>query len=114
MALAERLEAAKARLDRLDLYPEPVRLDGVRVRVIPWLFRFPGLRRYDGYSLRKTILLRSAKASDDLLTHELCHIWQMQNRPIAAVVAWLRYAYADNPFEREARQAVRLTGNSAG
>ena len=28
-----RLERAKARLDRLSLYPEPVSLDGVRLRV---------------------------------------------------------------------------------
>jgi len=109
MAPAERLTTAKARLDSLDLYPEPIRLNGVRVLVVPWLFRLPGLRRYEGYALWKTILLRSAAASDDLLTHELCHIWQMQHRPSAAMVAWLRYAYGDNPFEREAREAVRQT-----
>jgi hypothetical protein len=43
------------------------------------------------------------------LTHELCHIWQMQHRPVAAMVAWLRYGYDDNPFELEARRAVAET-----
>ena len=109
MDLEARLELAKTRLDRLDLYPEPVRLEGVRVAVVPWLFRVPGLRRYGGYTLWRTILLRRADATDDLLTHELCHIWQMQQRPAAAIFAWLRYAYAENPFEREAREAVRKT-----
>jgi hypothetical protein len=104
-----RLEAAKARLDRLDLYPEPVRLEGVRVEVVPWVFGLPGLRRYSGYTLWRTILLRRGDATDDLLTHELCHIWQMQQRPAAAMFAWLRYAYAENPLEREAWEAVRLT-----
>ena len=107
--LEERLEAAKARLDRLGLYPEPVRLEGVRVAVVPWLFGLPGLRRYGGYTLWRTILLRRADATDDLLTHELCHIWQMQQRPAGAMFAWLRYAYTEIAFEREAREAVRKT-----
>ena len=107
--MRERLERAKARLDRLDLYPEPVRLEGVRVVVVPRLFRLPGVRRHDGYTLRRTILLRSGEASDDLLTHELCHVWQMQNRPLAAWLAWIRYPYRTNPFEVEARRAVELT-----
>jgi hypothetical protein len=105
----ERLQRAKARLDRLDLYPEPVRLDGVRLVVVPLVFRLPGLRRYQGYALRRTILLRSAEASDDLLVHELCHIWQMQHRPLESMLAWLRYRYRENPFEREARRAAELT-----
>lgn len=109
MDLEARLELAKTRLDRLDLYPDPVRLEGVRVAVVPWLFRVPGLRRYGGYTLWKTILLRSADATDDLLTHELCHIWQMQHRPLAAMLTWLRYPYREDPFEREAREAVRKT-----
>jgi hypothetical protein len=105
----ERLQRAKARLDRLDLYPEPVRLDGVRLVVVPLVFRLPGLRRYQGYALRRTILLRSAEASDDLLVHELCHIWQMQHRPLESMLAWLRYRYRENPFEREARRAAEPT-----
>ena len=112
-SVLQRLALAKTRLDRLDLYPDPVHLEGLRVVVVPWLFRLPGLRRYGGYTLRKTILLRRADATDDLLTHELCHVWQMQQRPVAAMFGWLRYAYGENPFEREAREAARLT-RSAG
>jgi hypothetical protein len=89
-----------------------VRLARVRVVVVPWVFRLPGLRRYEGYALRRIILLRSAEASDDLLVHELCHIWQMQHRPLESMLAWLRYRYRENPFEREARRAVRLTGGA--
>jgi hypothetical protein len=39
---------AKARLDQLDLYPDPVRIDRVRIVVWPWLFRLP-CRRYCRY-----------------------------------------------------------------
>ena len=84
----------------------------MRVVICPFFFRLPGLRRYRGYALWRTIVLCDpieAAASDDLLTHELCHIWQMQHRPVAAMVAWLRYGYDDNPFELEARRAVRET-----
>ena len=103
------LERAKARLDRLDLYPEPVRLDAVRLRVAPWFFRLPGFRRYHGYALWRTILVRRADPSDDLVTHELCHIWQMQHRPLHAVWTWATTRYRENPYEREARRAVAET-----
>jgi hypothetical protein len=89
-----------------------VRLDGVRVVVAPWVFRLPVLHRYQGYALRRTILLRDAEVSDDLLVHELCHIWQMQQRPLESMIAWLRFRYRENPFEREARRAVELTRRS--
>ena len=56
------LARAKARLDTLDYYPEPVRIDRVRIRVAPWFFRIPGFRRYHGYALWRTILLRSTDA----------------------------------------------------
>ncbi len=104
-----RLVRAKARLDTLSLYPRPVRLERVRVRVAPWFFRLPGLRRYHGYALIRTILLRREDASDDLLTHELCHLWQMQHRPVHMVVTYLTRRYRENPYEREARRAVELT-----
>jgi hypothetical protein len=106
-----RLERAKVRLDRLDAYPRPVRLDGVRVLSLPWLFRLPGLRRYHGYALWKTILLRRplAETSDDLLTHELCHVWQGQHRPVRLLATWITSRYENNPFEAEARQADRDT-----
>ena len=106
------LERARARLDRLDLYPRPVRTGGVRILVAPWLFRMPRLRRYDGYALPWTILLRHAPrrgASDDLVTHELCHLWQMQHRPLRLFWAWLSKRYEENPYELEASRAVALT-----
>src|SRR4029453_13092759 len=52
------LERAKARLDLLDLYPDPVGIDRVRVFVWPWLFRLPWFRRFDGYAAWGTIVLR--------------------------------------------------------
>ena len=105
----EALARAKARLDRLPLYPRPVRIDRVRILVAPWFFRLPGLRRYHGYALVRTILLRGAGASDDLVTHELCHVWQMQNRPLHVVLTYLTHRYRSNPYELEARHAVKLT-----
>jgi len=104
-----RLARAKARLDTLSFYPHPVRTARVRVRVAPWFFRIPGLRRYHGYALIRTILLRGGDASDDLVTHELCHIWQMQHRPVHVVLTYLITRYRNNPYEREARRAVELT-----
>jgi hypothetical protein len=107
------LERARARLDLLDLYPRPVRADRVRVLTAPWFFRLPKLRRYDGYALgRRTIVLRRPAGrgtSDDLLTHELCHVWQMQHHPFRVFWNWLTKPYAENPYEVEARQAVSRT-----
>lgn len=103
------LGRAKARLDRLDLYPEPVRIERVRVRVAPWFFHLPGLRRFDGYALVRTILLRRPDATDDLVAHELVHIWQMQHRPVHVVVSYLTTGYARNRYELEARRAVEAT-----
>ena len=79
------------------------------MRVAPWFFRLPGLRRYHGYALVRTILLRREDASDDLLTHELCHIWQMQHRPVRMIVTYLTTRYRENPYEHEARRAVERT-----
>ncbi len=103
------LEQAKARLDRLELYPRPVRIGRVRILVTPWFFRLPGLRRFHGYALLRTILLRRADASIELVTHELCHVWQMQHRPIHVVLTYLTTRYQSNPYEVEARRAVALT-----
>jgi hypothetical protein len=104
------LERAKARLDRLDLYPRPVGIRHVRVLVCPWFFRLPWLRRFDGYALHGTILLRDERLLDDeLLVHELCHVWQMQHRPLAMPLSYLVTGYDRNPYEAEARQAVAST-----
>ena len=107
--MEDAVERARERLNRLDLYPRPVRIEGVRVVVAPWFFRIPGFRRYAGYALWRTILLKRASASDDLITHELCHIWQMQHRPLHVMWAWLTHRYRNNPYELEARRAVELT-----
>lgn len=105
----DRLVRAKARLDTLDLYPSPVRLGRVRLRHAPWFFRLPRLRRYHGYALVRTILIRRRDASDDLVTHELCHVWQLQHRPLHVVWKYLTTRYRNNPYEVEARRAVDLT-----
>jgi hypothetical protein len=114
VAVADRreiLERAKARLDRLELYPRPVRIGHVRLIVSPRLFRLPWFRRFDGYAAWGTILLRArpGRAHDDLVCHELCHVWQMQHRPLAMPLSYLRTGYAQNPYEAEARRAVEET-----
>jgi hypothetical protein len=89
-----------------------VRIDRVRVVTVPLFFRLPKLRRYSGYALWRTILLRRRPgqgASDDLITHELCHIWQGQHRRWHALWTYLTTRYRDNPYEREARWAVIQT-----
>jgi hypothetical protein len=111
------LARAKARLDRLDFYPEPVDVRRVRIVVAPWLFRMPGFRRFSGYATRHLILLKHPAIDEDLVVHELCHVWQLQFRPLRV---WLSYArpstfsrdrsrYRANRYEVEARRAVELT-----
>jgi hypothetical protein len=100
---------AKERLDRLDLYPRPVRVGHVRLCCAPWFFRLPWLRRFDGFALHWTILVRAPDPPDDLVVHELCHVWQMQHRPIAMPLSYLRSGYTNNAYEREARAADELT-----
>ena len=106
---AAALARAGARLDRLSLYPRPVRRERVRIVVAPLAFRLPWLRRFDGYAAWGLILLRSAADDDDLLTHELCHVWQQQHRPLRMPLSYLRSGYAANPYEAEARAAVEAT-----
>jgi hypothetical protein len=105
------LVQAKVRLDRLALHPRPVSLRGVRIWIAPWLFRLPWFRRFDGYSAHWTILLRSGDllADDDLVTHELCHVWQMQHHPVRMPLSYLLVGYAENPYEGRARRAVQET-----
>jgi hypothetical protein len=105
------VERARQRLDRLELYPRPVRTRFVRIYTAPWLFRLPWFRRFDGYALHGTILLRRppGEDSDDLVTHELCHVWQMQHRPVSMPLSFLRTGYDRNPYELEARAAAATT-----
>jgi hypothetical protein len=105
----EALERARARLRRLDWYPRPVRTQRVRVVVVPWLFRLPWFRRFDGYATHLVVFFRSAPIDDDLLTHELCHVWQMQHRPLAMPLSYVLQGYERNPYELQARRAVELT-----
>jgi hypothetical protein len=102
------LKRAKARLDGLALYPRPVRIDRVYVVSAPLLFALPWFRRFDGYTMWNLILLRSPglASDDDLVCHELCHVWQMQHHPIAMPLSYLRLGYAHNPYEEEARRAA--------
>jgi hypothetical protein len=102
---------AKARLDRLDFYPRPVRVRNVRLLRARWFFRLPWVRRFDGFALHWTILVRDADPPEDLVVHELCHVWQMQHRPIAMPLSYLRRGYAGNAYEREARAAVERTSD---
>jgi hypothetical protein len=105
----ERLLRAKSRLDRLDWWPRPVCIDHVRIFAVPCVFRVPWLARFDGYAVHGVILLRNRNASTDLVTHELCHVWQMQHRPLRMPLSYLRTGYAANGYERQARAAVDAT-----
>jgi hypothetical protein len=105
------LAAAKSRLDRLDYYPRPVRMRRtVRILTLPWLFRLPWFSRFDGYTMWDLILLRAplAEASDDLVCHELCHVWQMQHRPVRMPLSYA-LTYESNPYELQARRAAAAT-----
>ncbi|MGI9658442.1 MAG: hypothetical protein ACR2OD_05995 [Gaiellaceae bacterium] len=76
----------------------------------PRFFLLPFLRRFQGYAMHRRILLREPLelCSEELLTHELCHVWQMQHHPIRMPLSYLR-RYRNNPYEKEARWAARTT-----
>jgi hypothetical protein len=105
------LARAKARLDRLDLHPRPVSIAHTRIWHAPWLFRLPWFRRFDGYESCGQILLRRplAAVSDDLVCHELCHVWQEQHGRLRMWLSYVHRGYRENPNEEEARRAVALT-----
>jgi hypothetical protein len=110
-AARAKLAQAKARLDTLDLFPRPVRMRRVHLLSAPWLFHLPWFRRFDGYTMWDLILVRApvAEASEDLVTHELCHVWQMQHHPLAMPLSYLYRGYRDNPNEVQARHADEST-----
>ena len=101
------LARARAHLEPQALYPRPLRMRRVRLVVAPWLFRLPWFRRFDGYTMWDLILLRRplAESRPELVAHELCHVWQMQHRPLRMPLSYLR-GYAENRYELEARDAV--------
>jgi hypothetical protein len=109
------LTRAKARLDPLSLYERPVQIDGVRILCAGWLFRLPWFRRFDGYTMWNLILLRSRKlmTNDRLICHELCHVWQMAHHPVRMPLSYVRFGYARNPYEEEARHAAAAPGPGA-
>lgn len=80
----------------------------MRVVVTPWFFRLPWFRRFDGHAAWGLIQLRRREIDEDLLTHELCHVWQLQHHPLRVPLSYLR-GYARNPYEIEARAAVAAT-----
>jgi hypothetical protein len=109
------IRAAKRRLDTLSLYPVPVDVRRVRVLSTPWLFRLPGFRRFHGYEAGPLILVRRPldDVSEDLVVHELTHVWQHQHRPLRMWLSYLWQGYRDNEHEIEAREAVRRTRKTA-
>jgi hypothetical protein len=106
----ERLAAAKARLDRLRYYPRPVDIDGIRLIASGLPFRLPWLRRFDGWATHRAIFVRRPELLDDpdLICHELCHVWQMQHRPVRMPLSYL-LTYETNPYELQARRAASAT-----
>ena len=94
----------------------------MRVVVAPWLFRVPGFRRFRGYAAARWILLKGPDLDDDLIVHELCHLWQEQYEPLRMWLSYVRpstfsrdrSAYRANRYEREARAAVAATRPVSG
>lgn len=105
------LARAKARLDRLGYHPRPVDISRTRIWYLPWLFRAPWFRRFHGYESCGQILIKTplAETPDDLLVHELCHVWQEQHGRLKMWLSYLTQGYASNPNEIEARRAVAET-----
>lgn len=91
-----------------------MRTGRVRILHVPWLFRLPWFRRFVGYALGPLILLRHplAEVSDDLVVHELCHVWQVQRDGLAMWLSYLYLGYEHNPYEVEARRATALTSDA--
>jgi hypothetical protein len=110
------VRAAKARLDTLDFYPDRVRTSRVRIVHAPWWFRLPILNRFVGYAIGPLILVKRplGEVSEDLITHELTHVWQVQHDGLWMWLSYLYLGYDHNPYELMARKAAesRHTGPS--
>lgn len=111
------VERARARLEPLALYPGRLRTARVRILHVPWLFRMPWFRRFDGYCVLRWILLRHPvdEAGDDLIAHEMVHVWQQQHGWLRMWLSYVRPSvlfgdgYWTNRYEVEARAAVDRT-----
>lgn len=101
------LKRAKATLDALRFYPEPVKLDRVRIIHAPRLFKLPWFRRFHGYNMGPLILIKRPldQCSPRLIAHELCHVWQDQDHRLRMWLSYVTQGYANNPHEVEARKA---------
>jgi hypothetical protein len=118
-AKREAIERARRRLEPLALYPRPINTRRVSIITAPWLFYLPWFRRFDGYTIWSTILLRRPleQVDDDLITHELVHVWQGQHEWVRLWISFLKPStfwgdhagYWENPYELEARSAVAQT-----
>jgi hypothetical protein len=113
------IERAWRRIEPLALYPQPIDVSRVAIITTPWLFALPWFRRFDGYTIWSTILLRDQRfvADDDLICHELVHVWQGQHEWVRLWASYVkpstfwgsRSGYWENRYEREARIAVQDT-----
>jgi hypothetical protein len=110
----ERAHLARARR-RLAAIGMHVRMRNVRIVHAPWLFRIPGFRRFNGYEAGPLILVKKplAEVSNDLVTHELCHVWQDQRRRAYMWLSYLWQGYRHNEHEIEARAAAARTRDVA-
>jgi hypothetical protein len=118
------IDRAWKRIAPLALYPRPLKLSRVRILRTPWLFRLPWFRRFEGYTVWSAILLRDRleQVDDDLITHELVHVWQGQHDWPRLWLSYLkpstfwgdRSGYWQNRYELEARAAVARTATRNG
>ena len=113
MGARERAHLARARrrLATLALYPRPVDMRHVRIVHAPWFFRIPGLRRFGGYEIGPLIFVKRPleDVSNDLIVHELCHVWQDQHRRLYMWLSYLWQGYRDNEHELQSRAAAADT-----
>ena len=108
--LYRQLQLKADELDRLRLFNENIVEsldDGLFVldlddRIVRWN---PPLETMYGASSGETMGRPLDEVSDELLRHELCHVWQMRNRGPLMPLSYAVKGYWDNPYEREARWA---------
>lgn len=113
------IERAWRRIEPLRLYPRPLDLQRVRILSAPWLFALPWFRRFDGYTIWSRVFLRQPldEVDDDLITHELVHVWQGQHEWVRLWISYVKPStfwgdqsgYWENRYELEARAAVTRT-----